>query len=102
MQATDGNLYGTTEGASYGNGTVFRISTAGSFTNLQTLFRSDGLHPIAGLMEASNGNVYGSASSGGTRPEWHDLQRDSVRWTGAGAGPRPDLLAGIATFPRGY
>jgi uncharacterized repeat protein (TIGR03803 family) len=74
IQATDGNLYGTTyEGGANGNGTVFRITTGGTLTTLYsfspTTLNSDGLGPEAGLIQASDGNLYGTASQGGANGE---------------------------------
>ena len=70
-------LYGTAwQGGSWGNGTVFAVSTAGtSFTNLYSFTatppypakstNSDGATPVAGLVLAGN-TLYGTASAGGT------------------------------------
>jgi uncharacterized repeat protein (TIGR03803 family) len=65
--ASDGNFYGTTFYGGAGNhGTVFRISPAGSFTNLYAFSGgSDGAAPFAGLVLASDGNLYGTTVSGG-------------------------------------
>src|ERR1017187_7814096 len=70
-------LYGTAwQGGSWGNGTVFAVTTDGSdFTNLHSFTatsgsypnytNSDGNNPSAGLILAGN-TLYGTASSGGT------------------------------------
>jgi uncharacterized repeat protein (TIGR03803 family) len=69
VQARDGNLYGTTsrDGTS-GGGTVFRITPGGTLTTLYN-FCSDckggGYGSYAGLIQASDGNFYGTASFGG-------------------------------------
>jgi uncharacterized repeat protein (TIGR03803 family) len=72
VQASDGNLYGTTldGGASYG--TVFKINPAVTPPTLTTLHRfcsdsgcTDGENPYAGLVQASDGNFYGTTQSGG-------------------------------------
>jgi uncharacterized repeat protein (TIGR03803 family) len=69
IQGSDGNFYGTTEyGGMRNNGTVFRISTTGSYSNLY-LFGSvanDGANPFAGLVQGSDGNFYGTTDLGGT------------------------------------
>ena len=66
VQATDGNFYGTTsEGGiigscgNYGCGTVFKITPTGMLTTLYSFSGSDGATPQAGLMQATNGNLYG-------------------------------------------
>jgi len=68
-------LYGTTQfGGSSGNGTVFAVTTTGSFTNLHSFTATlgnppfiniDGTHPVAGLILAGNA-LFGTASQGGT------------------------------------
>jgi uncharacterized repeat protein (TIGR03803 family) len=70
VQATDGNLYGTTAGGgAYGNGTVFKISTSGRLTTLYAFCAqpncADGQAPFAGLVQGTDGNLYGSTTSGG-------------------------------------
>jgi uncharacterized repeat protein (TIGR03803 family) len=68
IQARNGNLYGTTEfGGADGNGTVFEITTAGALTQLYSFVRgADGRNPKAGLIQASDGNFYGTTNSGGS------------------------------------
>ena len=72
VQATDGNLYGTTrDGGASGNaaGTVFKITPAGQLTTLYAFCQtdcSDGAFPYAGLIQATNGNLYGTTSNGGS------------------------------------
>jgi uncharacterized repeat protein (TIGR03803 family) len=68
VQGPDGNLYGTTFGGSgntYGN--VFKISTNGVQNNVYTFTGgTDGAKPFAGLVLGSDGNFYGTTTSGGT------------------------------------
>ncbi len=67
IQATDGNLYGTTEQAGTGNGgTVFEITTTGTLTTLHSFDQADGQAPFGELLQATNGNLYGTTSTGGT------------------------------------
>jgi uncharacterized repeat protein (TIGR03803 family) len=74
IQATDGNLYGTTYyGGSYtscgigvGCGTVFRVTTGGALTTLHSFDGTDGQYTFAGLVQATNGNLYGTTYAGGT------------------------------------
>jgi uncharacterized repeat protein (TIGR03803 family) len=74
LRDQSGNLYGTTTtggdtSCSYfgikGCGTIFRISSTGKFGLLHTFTGTDGSDPIAGLIEDSAGNFYGTANSGG-------------------------------------
>jgi uncharacterized repeat protein (TIGR03803 family) len=75
LQATDGNFYGTTfmggvGDAQYCNGgcgTVFKISTKGVFTSIHnfTGFAAEGSGPSAALIQARNGNFYGTTTNGG-------------------------------------
>jgi len=66
FQASDGSLYGTTDGETNGEGTIFRISTNGEFTLLYSFSGgSDGGNSFASLIQAGDGSLYGTASSGG-------------------------------------
>jgi uncharacterized repeat protein (TIGR03803 family) len=69
IQATDGHLYGTTEsGGSYGYGTVFKITLSGTLTMLYSFCSqsncTDGYFPVAGLVQATDGNFYGTTQYG--------------------------------------
>jgi uncharacterized repeat protein (TIGR03803 family) len=70
VQATDGNLYGTTmETATGGGGTVFQLTSGGAETPLYTFCTQlgcpDGQWPLAGLLQATNGILYGTTEQGG-------------------------------------
>ncbi len=75
IQASDGNLYGTTGwgGANscivgsmnFGCGTVFKITSSGELTTLHSFDMTDGDFPVAGLVQASDGNLYGTTEFGG-------------------------------------
>ena len=70
VQGSDGNFYGMAYAASTNCscGTVFRISPSGTYTNLSSFVVSptDGTIPMAGLVQGSDGNFYGTAHGGGT------------------------------------
>ena len=68
VQASDGNLYGTTpRGGANFNGMAFRITTNGVFTLLHSFAGgSEGTGPNATLIQASDGNLYGTTAGGGT------------------------------------
>jgi uncharacterized repeat protein (TIGR03803 family) len=70
IQATDGNLYGTTSyggtgPCSDGCGTVFRIAPDGRFTTVHHFQGTDGSGPEGALLQATDGNIYGTTVSGG-------------------------------------
>jgi uncharacterized repeat protein (TIGR03803 family) len=70
FQATDGNLYGTTNvGGTHGQGTIFKISLSGKLTTLYSFCAqtncADGAQPYTGLIQASDGNFYGTTAFGG-------------------------------------
>lgn len=69
MQATNGALYGTTEGGGVGGsnsgGTIFRITPQGVFTSLYSLnFFVDGAQPIGKLFQSGDGLIFGSTLYG--------------------------------------
>jgi uncharacterized repeat protein (TIGR03803 family) len=69
IQGSDGNFYGATEkGGTAGVGMVFRISASGSETNLYSFgsYTNDGQDPLAGLVQGSDSNLYGTTLFGGT------------------------------------
>jgi len=68
VQGTDGDFYGTTStGGAHGDGTVFKITSAGKLTTLHSFagYPTDGQIPYAGLVE-SNGVFYGTTWVGGS------------------------------------
>jgi uncharacterized repeat protein (TIGR03803 family) len=69
MQGTDGALYGTAAyGGSSGSGTVFKLNPDGTgFTILQNFDNSTtGGNPIAGLIQGTDGALYGTTQGGGS------------------------------------
>jgi uncharacterized repeat protein (TIGR03803 family) len=73
--ATDGNFYGTTQwggganpcfyGVNTGCGTVFKITPGGKLTTLHSFRGADGSTPRAELVQATDGNFYGTTFGGG-------------------------------------
>ena len=73
VQGIDGNFYGTTQ---YGGdrtcnnsistcGTLFRITPRGILTTLYVFHGPDGAFPQVGLVQARDGNLYGTTNGGG-------------------------------------
>jgi uncharacterized repeat protein (TIGR03803 family) len=66
MQATDGNLYGTVSGGGSGYGAIFKLTPGGTVTTLYGFCSQggcpDGAYPIAGLVQATNGDFYGTTT----------------------------------------
>jgi uncharacterized repeat protein (TIGR03803 family) len=66
VQATDGNLYGvTTAGGTYNDGTLYRITTNGSYKLLHSFNATIGNIPIAAPIQHTNGLLYGTSLGGG-------------------------------------
>jgi len=71
VQANDGNFYGTTaDGGDRSNcypgcGTVFKITSGGTLTTLHSFDGTDGSYPTAGLVQSTDGNIYGTTDYGG-------------------------------------
>src|ERR1022692_4466547 len=81
LQASNGNIYGTSQQGGYllgftkcnpdpegasGCGTIFQFTPSGTYTQLYE-FKSyaDGFYPTAGLVEGSDGALYGTTSAAG-------------------------------------
>jgi uncharacterized repeat protein (TIGR03803 family) len=71
MQASNGNLYGTTHlrGVNFG-GTIFELTPSGQFTTLYNFCAqtncTDGSRPVGTLVQGLNGKLYGLTENGGT------------------------------------
>jgi len=71
IQASDGNLYGTTPfGGANSGGTLFKITPAGGLTTVYNFCAqtncTDGIGPDVPLFQDTNGILYGSAGGGPT------------------------------------
>jgi uncharacterized repeat protein (TIGR03803 family) len=67
-QGSDGAFFGTTEtGGSNGRGVIYKVTTSGQFTTLYVFPVDDtkGTYPSGSLTQGSDGNFYGTTSSGG-------------------------------------
>jgi uncharacterized repeat protein (TIGR03803 family) len=70
IQVENGDFYGTThEGRTNATGTVFKITSDGKITTLYSFCSqtdcTDGASPSAGLIQATDGNFYGTTEIGG-------------------------------------
>src|ERR1039458_1173911 len=70
VKGANGNFYGTTSfGGADGLGTVFEVTPEGTLTTPYAFCSqsncADGEFPYAGLVSATNGNLYGTTSGGG-------------------------------------
>ncbi len=65
IQGTDGNFYGTTNGA---YGMVFKITPQGKLTKLHEFagYPTEGQAPVGSLIQAGDGDFYGETAKGGT------------------------------------
>jgi uncharacterized repeat protein (TIGR03803 family) len=72
VQDKGGDFYGVTEeGGTYSYGTVFKITPAGKVTTLHSFSGGlDGDTPISTLIQATDGNFYGTASYDGLYPNF--------------------------------
>jgi uncharacterized repeat protein (TIGR03803 family) len=101
VQASDGLLYGSAEfGGNYSDGTLFRISTNGAFTELYAFTGGDdGNEPFADMVIASDGNLYGSTFIGGSADSGSLFTMDTsgnfvsaFSFPGAGDGANPHCV----------
>ncbi len=116
VQAGDGYFYGTTStGGAGGGGTVFKVSSSGTFATLfafgavsgSGVVNVGGSNPVDALIVGGDGNLYGDTSAGGadgygtmfeitlSNGALTTLYNVALPLaTGTGAGPRGRLLAG--------
>jgi uncharacterized repeat protein (TIGR03803 family) len=73
VQSADGNFYGTASaGGTLGGGVVYKLTTAGVYTVLHdfdSTSRSLGFLPTTGLVQGSDGFLYGVTAGGGAHLE---------------------------------
>jgi len=90
VQARDMNLYGTSfEGGTNNTGTAFRITTGGVFSTIynfcpQYVHNSQcpyGRSPYGGLVQATDGKLYGATNAGGTRGDYGTLYKLTTQGT---------------------
>jgi uncharacterized repeat protein (TIGR03803 family) len=60
---TDGNFYGTALGT---YGLVFKVTPHGMFAPLHSFVSTDGQSPLGAIIQASDGNFYGTTNGGGS------------------------------------
>ncbi|AGY60627.1 choice-of-anchor tandem repeat GloVer-containing protein [Gloeobacter kilaueensis] len=100
VQDSDGSFYGTTKAGgtsancNSGCGTVFRVMPDGTLTTLVDFTGSNGYGPVAGLVQGSDGNFYGTTVYGGDdglgtvfRVTPDGTLTTLVSFTGAGGDP---------------
>ena len=71
VQASNGDLYGTTsDGGTNDGGTIFKITPGGTLTTLYNFCSlpdcTDGAFPFGALVQATNGDLYGTTVDGGS------------------------------------
>jgi uncharacterized repeat protein (TIGR03803 family) len=75
VQGAGGGFYGTTSAGGAGGcsgagcGTVFKITPSGVVTTVHSFDGTDGSRPSAGLLQAANGNLYGTTTAGGVNDD---------------------------------
>ena len=65
MRASDGNVYGETQGGANNDGSIYEIDATGNFIALGSMSGENGDSPFAGLAEGPNGALYGVSQGGG-------------------------------------
>jgi uncharacterized repeat protein (TIGR03803 family) len=98
IEASDGNLYGTTHGDP---ATIYKYTRSGVFS---TIYQADDAHGqpiVAPLLQAADGNFYGVGQAGGTNKcgtifkitrEGHVLQTYSFTCGKGGSSPSASLI----------
>ncbi len=111
VQGSDGYFYGTSEyGGTQNAGSVYKVDTMGNVTSLgsfpATGYPSIGQTPVGGLIQGSDGNLYGTTQYGGTNGLGTVFQINpngppQVFTTIYQFGPAPDGQQPLATLVQG-
>src|SRR5206468_11611428 len=93
IRANDGNFYGTTMGV-WGKSTIFRLDPRGSYTNLFVFSGTNGRGTQTGLLQAEDGNLYGTSEMGVFRISTSGLFTNLFQfdWATMGRSPRGNLI----------
>jgi uncharacterized repeat protein (TIGR03803 family) len=106
IQGKDGNLYGTTRnggfGGTVGYGTVFKITPSGTLTTLHRFRGNDGNAPYAALIQGTDGNLYGTDSSGGPYSDVGNASGTAFRMTTTGDESTVYAFCSLAACVDGY
>ena len=63
--------------AKHGGGMVFRLAPSGVLTTLYSFTMQDGYYPEGALIQATDGNLYGTTTAGGTS-QWDNIPTHTV------------------------
>lgn len=107
LEGSDGALYGTTFSGTTGSslpGTIFKLNKdGGSYGVLHYFDYGDGFYPFGGLIEASDGALYGTTTGGGSAGNYGTVFKLNKNgsgygvifsFTGDGTAPRGSLAEG--------
>lgn len=67
LMGSDGNIYAVSLAGGKGGGAIVRVTPDGTMTVLHAMNGSDGYDAYAGLMQATDGNFYGTTYHGGEK-----------------------------------
>lgn len=104
LKGTDGFFYGVTNSGGFAGGTIYKMTPDGVLTNLVSFSYNgaNGSNPRAGLIEGSDGFIYGTTQTGGSSGYGTVFKMTPagslttlVSFTGAnGANPQSELFQG--------
>jgi uncharacterized repeat protein (TIGR03803 family) len=113
FQASNGNFYGTSQQGGYfeaptlcnpdpdsagGCGTLFKLTPSGTYTQLYAFqAHGDGSYPVAGVVQGSDGALYGATSSAGAGGQgtifrWSDTGFETAYSFSGADGSAPSIL----------